>query len=92
MDILKAMARVMIIPKNVELTTVQAADVLDVSLSFLIEFLDAKKIPHRKVGKHRRILAEDVMAYNASAAAERETAFNQLVADAQEQDMGYSQP
>ena len=82
----------MIIPNNVELTTVQAADVLDVSRSFLIELLDAKKIPHRKVGKHRRILAEDVMAYEASAAEERETALNQLVADAQEQDMGYSQP
>lgn len=95
MDILEAMAAgqgVTIIPENAELTTVQAADVLNVSRPFLIKLLDEQRIPHRKVGKHRRIRMEDVMAYKASIDAERESVLDQLAADAQEQDMGYGKP
>ena len=95
MDILEAMAAgqgVTIIPENAELTTVQAADVLNVSRPFLIRLLDEQKIPHRKVGKHRRIRMEDVMAYKASIDAERESVLDQLAADAQEQDMGCGKP
>ena len=95
MDILEAMAAgqgVTIIPENAELTTVQAADVLNVSRPFLIKLLDEQKIPHRKVGKHRRIRMEDVMAYKASIDAERESVLDQLAADAQEQDMGCGKP
>ena len=93
LDILKAMAAgqgVTIIPENAELTTVQAADVLNVSNPYLIDLLDAQKIPHRKVGQDRRILMGDVLAYKESIHAERESVLDQLVADAQEHDMGYS--
>ena len=95
MDILEAMAAgqgVTIIPENAELTTVQAAEVLNVSRPFLIKLLDEQKIPHRKVGKHRRIRMEDVMTYKASIDAERENVLDQLAAEAQEQDMGYGKP
>ena len=95
LDILKAMAAgqgVTIIPENAELTTVHAADVLNVSHSCLIGLLDAQKIPHRKVGQDRRIRMGDVMAYKASIDAERKSMLDQLVADAQEQDMGYGKP
>lgn len=95
MDILEAMAAgqgVTIIPENAELTTVQAAEVLNVSRPFLIKLVDEQKIPHRKVGKHRRIRMEDVMAYKASIDAEREGVLDQLAAEAQEQDMGYGRP
>lgn len=85
MDILEAMAAgrgVTLIPENAELTTVQAADVLNVSRPFLIKLLDEAAIPHRKVGKHRRIRMEDVMAYKATIDREREAVLDQLVNEA----------
>ena len=95
MDILEAMATgrgVTIIPENAELTTVQAADVLNVSRPFLIKLLDEGRIPHHKVGKHRRIRMEDVMAYKADIDRKREAVLDLLAAEAQEQDMGYGKP
>jgi excisionase family DNA binding protein len=95
MDILEAMAAgrgVTIIPENAELTTVQAANVLNVSRPFLIKLLEEKALPCRKVGAHRRIRMEDVMAYKARIDADREAVLDQLVAEAQENDMGYGNP
>lgn len=96
MDVLEAMAAgrgVTIIPESAELTTVEAASILNVSRPFLIEqLLDKNVIPHRLVGKHRRILIDDVMAYKERIDAARENVLAQLTADAQEDDMGYSRP
>lgn len=95
MDILDAMAAgrgVSIIPENAELTTVQAAAILNVSRPYFIKLLADRAIPHRKVGKHRRILMEDVMNYKKRIDQEREAVLDQLVADAQTNDMGYGHP
>ena len=92
MHVLEAMAAgqgVTLIPQSAELTTVQAADVLNVSRPFLIKLLDQKAIPHRKVGKHRRIRMEDVMAYKNAIDREREQVLEQLTREAQAHDMGY---
>ena len=92
MDILEAMAAgrgVTLIPQNAELTTVQAAEILNVSRPFLIKLLESKEIPYRKVGKHRRVKMEDVMAYKDRIDKERESILDALVADAQENNMGY---
>ena len=92
LDILDAMSAgkgITLIPENAELTTAQSADILNVSRPFLIKLLDEGQIPYRKVGKHRRIRIEDVMNYKHAIDREREEALDQLVADAQEQDMGY---
>ena len=92
MEILEAMAAgrgVAIIPQNAELTTVQASEILNVSRPFLIKLLKEKTIPHRKVGKHRRILMEDVMAYKKRIDRDREEILDRLAAEAQEEDMGY---
>ena len=77
---------------NAELTGVQAADVLNVSRPYLIKLLDEKVIPYRRVGKHRRIRVEDVMAYKVAIDREREAVLDQLTREAQEQGLGYERP
>lgn len=92
MEILEAMAAgrgITLIPENAELTSVQAADVLNVSRPFLIKLLDDNILPHRKVGKHRRIRMEDVMAYKGKIDREREAVLDRLAKEAQELGMGY---
>ena len=92
MHVLEAMAAgqgVTLVPESAEMTTVQAADVLNVSRPFLIKLLDRKIIPHRKVGKHRRIRMEDVMAYKDAIDREREEVLEQLTHEAQAHGMGY---
>jgi excisionase family DNA binding protein len=95
MDILEAMAAgqgISLIPENAELTTVQAAEILNVSRPYLIKLLAAGALPHRKVGKHRRIRMEDVMAYKSRIDHDREAVLDELVAEAQRDGMGYSRP
>lgn len=94
-EILEAMAAgrgVTLLPEKVELSTVEAADALNVSRPFLIKLLNEGAIPYRKVGKHRRVRRDDVMNYKMKIDREREAALDRLVADAQEQDMGYGRP
>ena len=66
-------------PELSELTTKQAAEVLGVSRPYLIGLLDRGLIPHRKVGRHRRIFSKDVVAYKATMQVSRKQALDELV-------------
>lgn len=76
-------------PKQTELTTQAAADLLHVSHPYLIELLDAGTIPCRTVGAHRRVFQEDVLAYKTKIDDARLATLQELTAQAQELGMGY---
>lgn len=78
-----------LIPMDKELTTQQAADILNVSRPYLNKILDLGEIAHRKVGRNRRIKFSDLMQYKKSQEQKSKAALQELADQAQELDMGY---
>src|ERR1700675_792633 len=85
--ILEEMARgnaVTLIPVHAELTTQEAADMLNISRPSLIQLLGEYKIEYRKAATHRRIKFESLMPYKRAADKERRAALAELAAYDQE--------
>ena len=78
------------VPLHTELSTQEAADLLGVSRPFLVKELQSGKIPFRRIGTHRRIILKNLLAYTVAIQQQRSKALDQLVEQAQEINMGYS--
>jgi len=78
-----------IIPTDSEVSTQQAADMLNVSRPHLVKLLENNTIPFKKVGSHRRILLRDLVTYEKSLQRTREEKLKFLSEQAQDLDLGY---
>ena len=88
-EILDQMAHgngVALTPLHAELTTRQAADLLQVSRTHLVQLLGEGRIPCRKVGAHRRVRARDILDYRRETESRRHKALDVLTAV--DQDLG----
>jgi excisionase family DNA binding protein len=73
-----------VIPIHKELTTQQAAEILNVSRPFLIKLLETGEIAFVKVGKHRRISMQDLIEYKNKREKMREENLDELARLSQE--------
>ena len=76
-------------PQGHLLTTVEAAQILNVSRPFLTKLLKDKKIRFTMVGSHRRVAYEDLLEYKSKMRFEQEVAMQEMADQAQELNLGY---
>jgi excisionase family DNA binding protein len=92
LDVLSEMSKgnaISLIPHHQEISTQEAANLLNVSRPYLVQLLESGKLAFRKVGSHRRVRLTDLLDYKAQIDKERTQALDELAALSQEEDMGY---
>ncbi|MCO7516112.1 helix-turn-helix domain-containing protein [Pseudomonas guariconensis] len=91
-DILGELAQgnsVRVVPIHAELTTQEAADLLNVSRPHLVKLLEEGKLPFHKAGRHRRVLFSDLMTYKQKRDQASRKALDELANLSEELGLGY---
>lgn len=91
-DVLGALSErqpVVFMPAKREVSTVEAANFLNVSRPFVIKEIEEGRLPHRKVGSHRRIAFEDLMRYANEMHARQREAMQRLSDNATDLGLDY---
>lgn len=78
-----------LMPHDKDLTTQEAADLLRLSRPHLTKLLDEGVIPHHKVGTHRRVRIDDLLAYRAKRDTTRREKLDELTRLSEELPGGY---
>ncbi len=78
-----------LMPTDAEVSTQQAAEILNVSRPHVIKLLEKGEIPHKKVGSHRRILLQDILKFESTFKSDRRKKLDSLAKEAQELNLGY---
>ncbi|AZF49529.1 MULTISPECIES: helix-turn-helix domain-containing protein [unclassified Pseudomonas] len=82
---------VKVVPVHAELTSQEAADLLNVSRPHLVKMLEEGAIPFTKTGRHRRIRFSDLMAFKQRRDEESQEAMEELVRQTRELGLGYDE-
>lgn len=80
---------IVLAPQEEELTSQQAADLLRVSRPHLIQLLDEGEIPFHRVGTHRHIRLEDILAYRRKRSEDRRAKLDELTRLSEDFEGGY---
>lgn len=72
---------IVLVPEDEAFTTQAAANYLGVSRQHLVDLLDAKQIPHHKVGTHRRVTFKDLLVFERKRDKARRETLDKLAAE-----------
>lgn len=80
---------VTMVPVHAELSTQEAASLLNVSRPHLVNLLEQGEIAYHKVGAHRRVRAQDVLDYQQRRTVAQREAKRELTTIAVDNELGY---
>jgi len=92
LDVLSQMSQgnaISLVPYHQEISTQEAANLLNVSRPYLVNLLETQQIPFHRVGTHRRVRLRDVLDYKERIDEQRLDALNELTSLSQQEGMGY---